>query len=227
MLILVVALVFSREEKAEVYDMNLVMGEARNVFWQNQKSKAKNQNEGASGGFEEESGELVGDVERASVAGEMDESVVTVVEFGDFECPACRGWSEKVRDLVGQYDGRVRLVYRHMPLESIHERAKAAAEAAEAAAAFGKFWEYQDLLYGRQGEWSESGDLNGLLVSYAVELDIDGREFVEEIEGRAVVRVEQDITDARSLGIDATPTFFVEGEKVKGEDLAAVIEDKF
>lgn len=153
------------------------------------------------------------------------EARVTVVEFSDFQCPACRsvgGVVAQVDDLEG-----VRFVYRHFPLISIHDSAFDASVAAEAAGEQGKFWEYKSLLFERQGEWSESGDVRGKFVEYARELSLDEEQFVADLsssELREVVR--NDYQLGSRVGVKATPTFFVNEKKVMANELIREVQRK-
>jgi protein-disulfide isomerase len=134
----------------------------------------------------------------------------TLVEFSDFECPACASAHPIVKSVVEKYSSDLRFVYRHFPLEQ-HPNAQAAAEAAEAAGAQGKFWEMHDLLF--QNQASLSPDIiNGL----AVELSLDMDKFASELnQGTYRDRVNKDKIDGQTLGIDSTPTFFLNGKKLQ------------
>ena len=155
-----------------------------------------------------------------------DESVkVTVVEFSDLQCPACRS-AERI---VGQIDDRegVRFVYRHFPLISIHEHAFDAGVAAEAAGEQGKFWEYKSLLFARQSEWSESGDVGEKFVEYAIGLDLDEEQFMQDLKSSELKeRVRSDYQLGSRLGVSATPTFFVNRKKVMANELLSEVESK-
>ena len=141
---------------------------------------------------------------------------VTIVEFSDFQCPACRQAEAAIKQILADYPQEVRLVYRHFPLTQIHEQALAAAELAEAAAAQGKFWEMHDVLFERQDEWAENREKFN---EYRRELGISEEENYENL-------VQQDMRDGRNLGINATPTFFVNGRKTNVVKLKVVIEEE-
>ncbi len=141
---------------------------------------------------------------------------VTIVEFSDFQCPACRQAEAAIKQILADYPQEVRLVYRHFPLTQIHEQALAAAELAEAAAAQGKFWEMHDVLFERQNEWAENREKFN---EYRRELGISEEENYENL-------VQQDMRDGRNLGINATPTFFVNGRKTNVVKLKVVIEEE-
>ncbi len=160
------------------------------------------------------------DPERDHIRGPADAST-TVIEFGDFECPYC-GEAERVaRELMA--DGDLRFVWRHLPLTDVHPASQLAAEAAEAAAAQGRFWEMHDLLLTRQGDLRPAD-----LVTYARELGLDVERFHDDLRRHVhEARVAQDVESADVSGAAGTPTFFVDGQRQYGaydlDSLAAAI----
>jgi Na+/H+ antiporter NhaA len=149
------------------------------------------------------------DPERDHVRGPADASV-TLVEYGDFQCPYCGRAEPVVRELLGDAD--LRFVWRHLPLTDVHPQAQLAAEAAEAAAAQGRFWAMHDLLLDHQEE------LRGPdLVRYAVSLGLDADRFRDDlIEHRHAAAVAQHVESADLSGVSGTPTFFVNGQRHYG-----------
>lgn len=141
---------------------------------------------------------------------------VTIVEWSDFQCPACRQAVPLVKDILEKYPEQVRLVYRQFPLTQIHQQAMAAAELAEAAYVQGKFWEMHDVLFKRQDEWTENGDK---LVDYRQELGISSGETYKD-------KIDQDVSEGRRLGVNATPTFFVNGRKAMAGQLEVMVEEE-
>lgn len=140
---------------------------------------------------------------------------IVLVEFSDFQCPACRAAESPLQDILSRYDGKVRLVYRHLPLTTIHANAQMAAQASEAAAIQGKFWEYHDKLFEGQDEWSELGDPREKFVEYAGELELDTQKFQADMESEEVENlVNRDNLDATRFGLSSTPSFFLAGERV-------------
>jgi Na+:H+ antiporter, NhaA family len=132
---------------------------------------------------------------------------VTLVEYGDFQCPYCGDAYPVVRDLLERFGDRLRFVFRHMPLPDLHPRAQAAAEAAEAAGAQGRFWEMHDRLFTHQLELSDAG-----LRSHAEAVGLDVERFERERrEGTHAARVEADYASGVRSGIPSTPRFFVNG----------------
>jgi protein-disulfide isomerase len=135
------------------------------------------------------------------------EAPVTLIEYGDFECPNCRQAAPAVRILMKRFEGRLRFVYRHFPLEEVHACALTAAEASEAAAAQGRFWEMHDELYASQSgfDGAQFGQL-----AHALRLDV--QRFLEELGAHVhMPRIRESLAAGRRLGIRATPTFYVNG----------------
>jgi protein-disulfide isomerase len=130
---------------------------------------------------------------------------VTIVEFSDFQCPHCGAAHPELQRLLREFDGSVRLVYKYFPLSS-HTRAVPAARAAEAARAQGKFWEMHDLLFEHQRDL-EDADLQ----RYATQLGLDVERFSRDLNDDAIAkRVDADRALGEKLGIEATPSFFVD-----------------
>jgi Na+/H+ antiporter NhaA len=159
------------------------------------------------------------DPERDHVRGPQD-APVTVVEYGDFECPYCGLAEPAVRDLLREF-GDVRYVWRHLPLTDVHPHAQLAAEASEAAADQGAFWEMHDLLLDHQDALRPDD-----LVGYAERLGLDLDRFSTTLfEHRTVNRIADDVDSADLSGVSGTPTFFVDGRRHYGEyDVATLSE---
>jgi Na+/H+ antiporter NhaA len=150
------------------------------------------------------------DPERDHVRGPR-EAPVTLVEYGDFECPYCGQAEPVVRELLRDF-GDVRYVWRHLPLSDVHPHARVAAEAAESAADQGAFWEMHDLLLDHQ-------DLLGFgdLVRYAEQLGLDVERFTNQLQDHAgAARVAEDVDSADLSGVSGTPTFFINGRRHYG-----------
>jgi Na+/H+ antiporter NhaA len=141
-----------------------------------------------------------------------EDALVTLVEYGDFECPHCGRVAPVVRELLERFDGQVRFVFRHLPLVDIHPNAAIAAEAAEAAGAQGRFWEMHDTLYEHQDDL----DVHDLVrFAEAIGLHVDA--FSEALrDGRFSGRVAQDVDSAEEAGVAGTPGFFVNGVRFRG-----------
>jgi Na+/H+ antiporter NhaA len=150
------------------------------------------------------------DPDRDHVRGPIN-APVTVVEYGDFECPYCGQAEPVVRELLRDF-GDVRYVWRHLPLNDVHPRAQLAAEAAEAAADQGAFWEMHDLLLGNQGALRLPD-----LIGYAEQLGLDIERFTNALRAHAgAARVAEDVDSADLSGVSGTPTFFINGRRHYG-----------
>lgn len=145
------------------------------------------------------------------------DAALTLIEYGDFQCPYCARAHFALSELVEELNdeaGGIRLVYRHLPLSDLHPLAELAAEAAEAAASQGKFWEMHDALFEQQNQVADPQDLAVLGES----LDLDIERFAEEVQARRHrQRVQGDLARARHDGADRTPTFFINGVHHAGD----------
>jgi formate-nitrite transporter family protein len=138
---------------------------------------------------------------------------VTLVEYGDYECPFCRGAFRDVHRLLDRYPGKIRFVFRNFPLAQVHPHAEMAAEAAEAAAAQGKFWDMYELLL----KDTSALDLDSLL-GYADRLGLDVARFRNEVMGNVYAqRISRDIDEGMRNGVNQTPKFYVNGQRIDGK----------
>jgi Na+/H+ antiporter NhaA len=145
---------------------------------------------------------------------------VTLVEYGDFECPYCGRAEPVLRELLAGYSD-LRYVWRHLPLTDVHPHALLAAEATEAAASQGKFWQMHDQLLGHQGELT-TGDLIG----YAAQLGLDTGRFAADLRNRTgEAKIAADVDSADLSGVSGTPTFFVNGKRHHGAYDIATLSD--
>ncbi|MGY4772759.1 Na+/H+ antiporter NhaA [Kribbella sp. CWNU-51] len=161
------------------------------------------------------------DPERDHIRGPETASV-TLVEYGDFECPYCGMAEPIVRDVL--QDDDLRFVWRHLPLSDVHPRAQIAAEVSEAAAKQGAFWEMHDLLLANQDKLQPTD-----LIGYAEQLGLDTAKLHDDVKRHvAAARVAQDVESADTSGVSGTPTFFVNGQRHYGaydvETLKAAIK---
>jgi protein-disulfide isomerase len=152
------------------------------------------------------------DPERDHIRGDPN-GAVTLVEYADFECPYCGRAEPTIRELLDMHHGGgLRYVFRHLPLQDVHPHAQLAAEASEAAAAQGAFWQMHDTLMAHQGEL----DLDDVH-RYAEELELDADRLEDEVRRRVYVgRVSEDVSSADSSGVSGTPTFFINGRRHQG-----------
>ncbi|MBI3385714.1 thioredoxin domain-containing protein [Candidatus Gottesmanbacteria bacterium] len=145
-----------------------------------------------------------------------------LVEFSDFQCPACGAFEPAVENMLNKDKDKFLFVYRHFPLPQ-HEQAVPAAHAAEAAGKQGKFWEMHNLLFANQSTLSSD-----LYTSLAKQLNLDMTQFTADMQASDVVNlVNGDVSVGNSIGIDATPTFFLNGTKinpVNPADLQSLVE---
>jgi protein-disulfide isomerase len=146
---------------------------------------------------------------------------VTLVEYGDFECPYCGAAYLIVKKVQEAMGDNLRFVFRHFPLTQIHPRAEGAAEASEAAGAQGQFWEMHDLLYENQRALDPMH-----LLGYAEDLGLDTQRFVRELEERVhQPRVREDFMSGVRSGVNGTPAFFINGIRYDGSwDVAPLLE---
>ena len=165
-----------------------------------------------------------------SVAGEpfkgAEKAPLTVVKFEDFQCPFCKQVQPTFNELLSRYNGKVRLVHKDLPLESIHPQARQAAEAARCAYEQGKFWEYHDKLYATSPK--ASGDD---LKSYAKEVGLNVDSFDRCFtSGKYKAVVQQDLNEGVQLGLTGTPTIFINGREISGnqplEAFEAIIDEE-
>jgi len=144
---------------------------------------------------------------------------VTLVEFVDFQCPACKTYYPMVQGLLSTYkDKSFRLMLKHFPLTSSHKNALSSAMAAEAAGAQGKFFEMHDILYDRQDEWAllPVTSAQEKFILYAAELKLDREKFVKDLENKELeekIRANQD--EGINNGVSGTPTFFLNGKIIQ------------
>lgn len=141
---------------------------------------------------------------------------VTIVEFSDFECPACRVAEPPLRALLKLYDGKIRLVFKHFPLERMHQWARRGAVAAECAGRQGKFWEFHHELYDRQAEWPGE-KFEDHMSSFARKLKLDEPAWQAcRKDPAADAAVSADAKDGMNAWVGSTPTFFINGKRFAG-----------
>jgi len=137
---------------------------------------------------------------------------VTIVEFSDFQCPFCARGRQRVDEITSKYKDKVRIYFRNFPLESIHPMAFHAAEAAGCALEQNKFWEYHNVLFDHQDKLDEKN-----LLQYAKDLNLDEKSFTQCLKsGKKSADIRKDMEEAGKVGVNSTPTFFVNGRAVRG-----------
>lgn len=157
------------------------------------------------------------------VKGKLD-SKVTLVEYGDFQCPVCGSYYPTVEQLTEKYKDKIKFQFRNLPLSQVHQNAFAAARAAEAAGEQGKYWEMYDTLFANQMSWSSSTSVRSVFKQYAAQLGLDTTKYDAAFASDKVNKtINADIAAFRKTKESmATPTFFLNGKKV---DLPALTGD--
>ena len=147
---------------------------------------------------------------------------VTLVEFGDFQCPACGAYHPLVKQLLSEFHTDVTFVFRNFPLP-MHANSTVAAQAAESAGKQGKYWEMYDMLYEKQKDWSTSGKPKEVFTEYATSIGMDPEKFAKNLDDPDIKKkIDRDTKDGELLGVNATPTFYLNGDKL---DNPSSIED--
>ena len=143
-------------------------------------------------------------------------SRVSLVEYSDFQCPACGAYYPLVKQLEGEYGNRMQIVYRNFPLTQLHKNALLASQAAEAAGKQGKFFEMHDWLFEHQSEWPELPNVKERFIAYAADdLKIDRKQFEQDLEGADVkAKIDEDLKSGNRSGVQGTPTFYLNGAKI-------------
>lgn len=143
------------------------------------------------------------------------DATVTLVEYSDFECPACAQFSPYIKELINEYGDSLRFEYRHFPLINIHANAVPAARAAEAAGQQGKFWEMHDKLFENQSVWTRSSSPTAAFNQYAEELGLDMEKFKLHLGSTVITdSINASFTEAREQGFTGTPSFLLNDEKM-------------
>ncbi len=143
---------------------------------------------------------------------------VQLVEFGDYQCPSCGAAHPYLEKIMEDYEGKVTFHFRNFPLANIHPNALAAANAAEEAAALGKFWQMHDLLYEKQQEWGTlpRDPAIAKFADYATTIGVDPVKIREAATNQTHKEaIDKDRADGTTLAVDSTPTFYVDGRKVE------------
>lgn len=142
---------------------------------------------------------------------------ILLIEYSDLQCPACKVYHEYLSELAKDENitSRITFVYRHFPLDGVHEHARVAAHAAEAAGKQNAFFEMQNLLFTKQTEWVKSPKPQKIFTGYAKSLKLDVAQFEKDMASTDTAqRVQNDLTEGMSLQVDSTPTFFLNGVKL-------------
>ena len=183
----------------------------------------------------------VKDINSASIVGASDangniadhvygntESKVLLIEYGDFQCPSCGAAHPQIKELAEEYKDRIGFVFRNFPLTSIHPNARAASAAVEAAGLQGKYWEMHDLVFESQNEWSSITDgtqRTNIFVGYAESLGLNKDQFTTDLAASTVnQKISFDQALGKKLGVNATPTFYINNDKVSDEASSSAVQ---
>jgi len=153
---------------------------------------------------------------------------VTLVEYSDFECPACKIYAPIITQLNKDFPNDLKIVYRHFPLPQ-HKNARVSAQAAEAAGKQGKFWEMEELIFEKQSEWASSNNSQENFISYAASLGLNIEKFKSDFNSDSVkVEIEKDFISGEESKITYTPTFFLNSKRINNpqgyEEFKSLIE---
>lgn len=145
---------------------------------------------------------------------------ITLVEYGDFQCPVCGLYEPTVKQVAEKYKDDIQLQFRHFPLQQVHPNAFAGSRAAEAASYQGKFWEMHDMLYAQQNDWSAASDPVSMFNNYAKTLGLNVNQFKTDFTSSKVNKaINADIAAGNKLKVSGTPSFFLNGKQIKLTDL--------
>jgi len=155
------------------------------------------------------------------------DSKVVLVEYGDFQCPSCGGAHPQIKSVTEEYKDKVAFIFRNFPLTSIHPNARAAAAAVEAAGLQDKYWEMHNLVFESQSSWEtlSGSERTEMFVSYAQQLGIDEAKFTKDLASSSVTKkIAFDQALGKKVGVDATPTFYLNGEKLDEATSSAIVQ---
>ncbi len=145
-------------------------------------------------------------------------TVVTLEEFGDYQCPPCGQLHPTLKKLKQEYGDHLNFIFRNLPLTKIHQHALAAAQAAEAARIQNHFWEMHDLLYENQGLWKDDINPRSIFIKFAADLGLNTAQFTRDMDDKQIqMRIEADMDAAAKQGIDGTPTILINGRQLRAE----------
>ncbi len=156
---------------------------------------------------------------------------VTLVEYADFQCPACAAYHPMVKQLLTDYNGKIYFVYRYFPLTAIHQNAMISSLAAFAAGLQSKFWEMHDMLFQTQNSWASSPKARETFIDFAKKLDLDIDKFKTDLESdKGKNFINDTYNKGQAIGVNSTPTFFINGTKIQNprtyNDFKSLIENE-
>lgn len=159
------------------------------------------------------------------------DSKVVLIEYSDFQCPACAYYYPLVDKLTKEYADKIVFAYRHFPLRQIHKNSQFASQTAESAGRQNKFWEMSDLLFNNQKDWAEENNALDIFRSYAQKLNLDKNKFETDFNSdKTKDKIENDFKSGTTAGVNGTPTFYLNGNKLQNirsyEDLKRSVEEE-
>jgi len=141
---------------------------------------------------------------------------VTLIEYADFQCPACGAYHPIVKQLLKDFNGKILFVYRFFPLTTVHKNAFASASVAYAALQQGKFWEMHDMLFEHQSDWAEVIDPTNIFLGFAKSLGLDVTKLQSDMQAQSTKDfINTEANAGTAIGINATPTFFINGKSIQ------------
>jgi len=164
-----------------------------------------------------------------TIGGANATTTISLVEYSDFQCPACAFYADWTRKLILDIP-ELRLTYRHFPLTKIHQNADLSARAAEAAGKQGRFWEMSELLFTNRDKWADDNKAEVIFSDYAQQLQLDPAKFTEDLNSQITKnKVSQDLESGLRSGVTGTPSFYLNGAFINNpktyEDFVRIIED--
>lgn len=170
---------------------------------------------GSQGGGTDQTASLLNTVNPTDWVQGSSTAKTVLVEYSDFQCPACKAFYSVVEELAAKYPDNLKIAYRYFPLRQVHKNADLSARAAEAAGKQGKFWEMHDSLFEHQEDWAESDNAKDTFITYATTLNLNIDQFKTDIDSASVKsRVDKDLQDGLNSGVNSTPTFFLNGKRL-------------
>jgi protein-disulfide isomerase len=156
---------------------------------------------------------------------------ITLIEYADFQCPACAAMHSTIKQLEGNFKDNLRLIYRFFPLTDAHQNAMISAQAAYAASLQGKFWEMHDIIYENQDSWSDSTQPKTIFTDYAKKIGLNLNKFNSDIDSDSTKKfVSDEQNKGLDLGISGTPTLFLNGKQIQNptsyEEFKKLVQDE-
>lgn len=141
---------------------------------------------------------------------------VTLIEYADFQCPACATYHPLVKQLLSEFPKDIYFVYRFFPLTNIHQNALLSSQAAFASGLQGKFWQMHDMIYENQKSWANENNALDIFVNYAAKINLNVNKFKKDVNSNESKKfVNDELNQAIGIGINSTPTFFINGRKIQ------------